>query len=289
MVLARLARRGASGIFLVSARSEKVSIQTMQKDVCQLAAAAGREILRIYQKGDWTVTSKADESPLTQADLAANEIIVPGLKRISQAPIVSEESDPQSMKVGDKFWLVDPLDGTRDFIARRDTFVVSIGLIENGIPVFGVVHSPVTNETWWAEKGRGAFGPNGEKIFHSGRREKLIAAGSRSMPSERMQIFYDLFSIAEVQRYGSALKFCKLAQGDVDLYPRFGPTSEWDTAAGQIIAEEAGCKVIDIKTGQSLRYGKPDFANPGFIASREDLDLVGRLRASGHLQKPSST
>jgi 3'(2'), 5'-bisphosphate nucleotidase len=262
----------------------------MQEDVCQLAEAAGREILRIYKQGNWTVTAKSDESPLTQADLAANAIIVPGLQGISRAPVVSEESDPLSMKVGDKlgdkFWLVDPLDGTRDFIARLDTFVVSIGLIENGYPIFGVVHSPVTGETWWAEKGRGAFGPGGEKIFHSGRRdgrrEKLIAAGSRSMPSERMQVFYDLFSIGEVQRYGSALKFCKLAQGDVDLYPRFGPTSEWDTAGGQIIAEEAGCKVIDLLTGQRLRYGKPNFANSGFVASREDLDIVGRLRASGH-------
>ncbi len=254
--------------------------------VCALAEEAGREIMRIYRSGEWTVTAKTDDSPLTQADLAANSILMLGLRSMSKDPIVSEESDPQGVVLGDRFWLVDPLDGTRDFVDRRDTFVVSIGLVENGYPVFGVIHAPVTGETWWAAKGQGSFGPGGKKLFHSDARSPLIAAGSRSTPSDRMQLFYDFFDIQEVRRYGSALKFCRLAEGDVDLYPRFGPTHEWDTAAGQIIAEEAGCKVVEIKSGTRLRYGKPGLANVGgFIASRGDLDIVGPLRASGKFQK----
>lgn len=254
----------------------------MQQEVQSLAEKAGREIMKIYRSGNWTVTSKGDDSPLTQADLAANSILVGGLSGLTKEPIVSEESDPTSVKVGRSFWLIDPLDGTRDFVARLDTFVICIARVEDGYPVFGLIHSPVTEETWWAESGKGAFGPKGEKLTHPHSRKNLIAAGSRSMASERMQFFYDRFSIKEIQRYGSALKFCKLAAGEVDLYPRFGPTSEWDTAAGQVIAEEAGCMVLDIQTGERLRYGKPKFENlGGFMASRSDLDLITPLRAAG--------
>jgi 3'(2'), 5'-bisphosphate nucleotidase len=254
----------------------------MQEKIRELAEAAGREIMKIYLSGNWTVTEKEDSSPVTQADLAANAILVPGLSRLTTEPIVSEESDPQSVKVGRQFWLIDPLDGTRDFINRNDTFVVCIARVEDGYPSFGLIHAPVTGETWWAEKGRGAYAADGRKLSHTFRRDPLIAIGSRSMPSDRMQMFYNYFRIQEVRRIGSAMKFCRLAEGDVDLYPRFGPTSEWDTAAGQIIAEEAGCKVIDIFTGERLRYGKPGFENSGgFMASRADLDLVAPLKASG--------
>jgi 3'(2'), 5'-bisphosphate nucleotidase len=259
----------------------------MIQDVRRLAEDAGREIMKFYRSGDWTVTSKTDESPLTQADLAANEIIVPGLKKLTNELIVSEESDPQSVVVGDTFWLIDPLDGTRDFVGKKDTFVVCISRVENFYPVFGVIHAPVTGETWWAEKGKGAFGPSGERLDleKNQKRAQLIAAGSRSMPSERMQMFYDHFAIQEIRRYGSALKFCRLAEGDIDLYPRFGPTSEWDTAAGQVIVEEAGGKILDIISGERLRYGKPGFENRGgFIASRADLDLIGPLKAKGLLK-----
>lgn len=258
----------------------------MLEEIRQLAREAGEEIMKYYRAGNWTVSAKGDHSPLTQADLAANSILVSGLKSLTSEPIVSEESDPLSVKVGDRFWLVDPLDGTRDFVARLDTFVICIARVENGYPVFGLIHQPVTGETWWAEKGKGAFGPNGQRLMNRETRKELIAAGSRSMPSERMKEFYKYFSIKEVRRYGSALKFCRLAEGDVDLYPRFGPTNEWDTAAGQIIAEEAGCKVIDLKTGERLKYGKPDFENRGgFMASRSDLDLVTPLVEAGIIKR----
>jgi 3'(2'), 5'-bisphosphate nucleotidase len=251
-------------------------------EIRELAEEAGREIMKYYRSGDWTVTAKGDESPLTQADLAANDIIMRGLQKLTHEPIVSEESNPKSVVVQDKFWLVDPLDGTRDFVSRKDTFVVCIALVENFYPAFGLIHSPVTDETWWAEKNNGAFNGDGKRLRLTNQRERLIAAGSRSMPSERMQMFYDHFDVQEVQRYGSALKFCRLAEGEIDLYPRFGPTSEWDTAAGQIIVEEAGGKVLDITTGERLRYAKPGFENRGgFMASRADLDLLSPLRAKG--------
>lgn len=259
----------------------------MIDELRRLAEKAGKEILTIYRRGNWDTSEKLDSSPITSADLAANEILVPGLRELSSEPIVSEESAPEELNGSNRFWLVDPLDGTRDFIAKLDTFVVSIGLIENHYPILGVIHSPVTGETWWAERGKGAFGPSGQRLKNQEMRVQLIAAGSRSMPSERMQMFYDHFSIQEIRRFGSALKFCRLAEGEVDLYPRFGPTSEWDTAAGQIISEEAGCKVLDLATGERLRYGKPGFINQGgFMASRVDLDIVGSLRRAGLLKRP---
>lgn len=252
----------------------------MIPEIVRLAREAGAEILKIYRSGAWTVSAKGDDSPLTQADLAANDIILAGLRDLSADPIVSEESDPHSVVTGERFWLVDPLDGTRDFVAKLDTFVVSIGLVENGRPILGVIHAPVFGETWWASRGEGAF-RDGERIFNRSTREKLIAAGSRSIPSDRMKRFDEIFSIEEVRRFGSALKFCRLAEGQIDLYPRFGLIHEWDTAAGQIIAEEAGCKVIEISSGQVLGYGKPGLVHRGgFVASRADLEIVDRLKAN---------
>ena len=250
----------------------------MIDDVKALAQKAGREIHAIYKSSDRAVIIKADESPLTQADLRANEIIVAGLAKLSDSPIVSEENGSDLTLKHAKFWLVDPLDGTRDFVARRDTFVVCIALIENNEPILGVIHSPVTDELWWAEKGKGAYGPQGQRLMNTRTQTiDLKAAGSRSMPSERMTALYQNFHVTHVERFGSALKFCKLAEGLYDLYPRFGPTMEWDTAAGQIIAEESGCKVVDITTGQRLTYGKPGLENRGFLCSRSNLHLEDQL------------
>lgn len=250
----------------------------MIEQVKAIAQKAGREINAIYRSPDRAVTLKADESPVTQADLRANEIIVAGLADVSGDPIVSEEGDADLKLKHQKFWLVDPLDGTRDFVARRDTFVVCIALIENDEPILGVIHSPVTDELWWAEKGKGAFGPKGQRLMNlRTQTTALRAAGSRSTPSERMTSLYEKFNVTHVERFGSALKFCKLAEGLYDLYPRFGRTMEWDTAAGQIIAEEAGCKVIDITTGTRLTYGKPGLENHGFLCSRANLHLEREL------------
>jgi 3'(2'), 5'-bisphosphate nucleotidase len=256
----------------------------MESQIRQIAEAAGREIMRIYKLTDRGVTSKADQSFVTEADLRANEVILEGLTQLTNEKIVSEEGDltKAALEVQSggtrPFWLVDPLDGTKDFVNHLDTFVVCIARVENKQPVFGLIHWPVTGETWWAEKNRGAFGPEGDKLQHPRSRTEYICAGSRSMPKDRNS-FYEQFNIKEIQRYGSALKFCRLAEGAIDIYPRLGMTSEWDTAAGQIIAEEAGCHVLSLSTGRPLEYGKERFENRGgFVASRSDLNLVEVLR-----------
>lgn len=256
-----------------------------------LCEEAGREIMQVYRKESTAVTAKVDDSPVTQADIRANDIIMNGLMRLTHEPLVSEEGESalhaDSHRGPEAFWLIDPLDGTRDFIGRLDTFVVCIARVEENYPVLGMIHAPVTGETWWAEKGVGAFGSQGEQLMRTDLRTPLIAAGSRSMASDQMKLFCKTLGISEVQRYGSALKFCKLVEGSVDLYPRFGPTSEWDTAAGQIIAEEAGCTVVDISSGTRLKYGKPFYKNSGgFLASRGDLDLMSPLVQAGIIPRP---
>ncbi len=250
----------------------------MIEDIKRLAQTAGREINAIYQSRDWTVSLKEDSSPVTEADLRANEIIVNGLAKISDDPVISEEGGHELITTHPRFWLVDPLDGTRDFVARRDTFVVCIALIEKNEPILGVIHSPVTDELWWAIKGQGAFGPAGSLMNTRTDSLNMAAVGSRSVPSQRMQTLLEEFKVTRVEHFGSALKFCKMAEGHYDLYPRLGPMMEWDTAAGQIIAEEAGCKVIDLSTGERLRYGKPGLANHGFVCSRANLNLEPLLR-----------
>ncbi len=252
----------------------------MIDDVKRIAREAGREINAIYKSAIWDVKTKADNSPLTRADVRANELIVEGLRAISSDVIISEEGDTSFAareQAPKRFWLVDPLDGTRDFVAKLDTFVVCIALIENNEPILGVIHSPVTDELWWAEKGKGAYGPGGRLINDRQGTDNLIAVGSRTTPSDRMKVLYEKFNVTHVERFGSALKFCKIAEGHYDLYPRFGPMMEWDTAAGQIIAEQSGCKVIDVNTGTRLLYGKPGLANRGFLCSRQNLNLEAQL------------
>ena len=246
--------------------------------IVTLAREAGAAIMAIYQKKSFEVFEKSDLSPVTEADLAAHQIIFDGLSQITpHIPIISEESDANRLGSSETYWLVDPLDGTRDFVARKDTFVVCIGLIHQKYPVAGVIHEPVTGKSWWARSGLGAFA-DGQRISNSSNRVSLIAAGSRTTPSQSMKDLYAEFSIQEVRRYGSALKFCHLSEGEVDIYPRFGLTSEWDTAAGQAIAEEAGCKVVSIASGLRLSYGKKNLLNEGgFIASRTDLQIAERV------------
>ncbi len=241
--------------------------------IVSLAKEAGDEIMKFYRASDLRVETKSDDSPLTQADLRANEIILKGLKEISNEIVVSEESElNKSLDLREKkFWLVDPLDGTRDFVAGLGSFCVSIALIENCRPILGVLYSPVLNEVFWAQKNQGSF-LNDKKIYNSSDRSGLYAlASGATHPSERMKNFLNISKVEKLTRYGSALKFGHLARGDADIYPRFGETSEWDTAAGQIICEEAGCEVLDLRTLKPLQYAKPAFRNSGFMSVRKDL------------------
>lgn len=266
----------------------------MVEAVAQIAVDAGTRIMQIRTAGAGNAPSvrfKADASPVTEADLAANEIIVTRLERLGVAPIISEESVSDSASATRSvptrermFWLVDPLDGTKDFIAGRDTFVVSIALIADGRPTLGLVYAPALGELFWAEAGRGSFKTlrpdvrDTVRVFNSSARQRLRVLASGSHISPRLQAFLDSLAVEDFHRYGSALKMCRVAEGAADLYPRFGPTSEWDTAAGQIILEEANCKLVEMATGATLRYGKPQFRNPGFVASRVDLDFTAALR-----------
>jgi 3'(2'), 5'-bisphosphate nucleotidase len=229
--------------------------------VVEAAREAGREILRVYAS-DFAVTHKDDRSPVTAADHAAQDVILARLEATG-IPVVSEEH-PLPDTAAHRFWLVDPLDGTKEFVARNDEFSVNIALVEDGYPVLGVIHAPVTGVTWTGGNGRAAR--DGAPIAARVAPERIVVIHSRSHAnSAKLADFLGATPVAERKIAGSATKFCFVAQGDADLYPRLGPTSEWDTAAGQAILEAAGGSVTDLE-GRRLSYGKPNFLNPSFIA-----------------------
>jgi 3'(2'), 5'-bisphosphate nucleotidase len=233
------------------------------ESIIALACEAAARILAVYE-GDFTVTHKDDRSPLTAADLAAHHCIVQGLEQLTpDIPVLSEESaqDVPTLvrRQWRRMWLVDPLDGTREFVKRNGEFTVNIALIDEGIPVLAVVQAPVTGVVWHACRGHGTFRRDGAKEVRlqtcTPATAPLRVAASRSHRDA-------LDTIA----LGSSLKFCRLAEGGMDVYPRFGPTSEWDTAAGQCVLEAAGGAVIDLK-GRPLRYNQRDtILNGDFLA-----------------------
>ena len=240
-----------------------------------LAAQASERILEIYATA-FEVTAKDDHSPLTAADLAAHQVIVAGLERLTPGiPILSEESAsvPSAERSGwRRYWLVDPLDGTKEFVQRNGQFTVNIAFIEAHEPVFGVVRVPVTGVCYSAARGGGAFRqepgqapqPIAVKPLRAG--EAVRVVGSKSHGGPKLQKFADGLGAHELVTIGSSLKFCQVAQGSADVYPRFGPTSEWDTAAAQAIVEVAGGQVASMETGQPLRYNtKASLLNPHFI------------------------
>lgn len=240
--------------------------------ISDIARAAGNEIMTVYAQ-DFKVIQKADASPLTQADLAAHRCIVSKLPALdSRLPILSEESADiawSERRNWSRYWLVDPLDGTREFIKKNGEFTVNIALIENGEPILGVVYAPVID--WLLVGGRG-FGAHWQKAGISGIAKVAVSSGplrvaaSRSHRDEKTQCYLDRMGSADTFGIGSSLKFCKIATGEIDLYPRFGPTSEWDTAAAQAVLEAAGGGVFTLD-GKPLLYNtKESLLNPHFIA-----------------------
>jgi 3'(2'), 5'-bisphosphate nucleotidase len=255
-------------------------------DIAQLARRAGEAILDIYS-GDFAVHRKDDASPVTAADLAAQRVIVEGLNRLTaDIPVVSEEALIPSWDVRrswSRYWLVDPLDGTREFVKRNGEFTVNIALIENHRSVLGVVLAPVTGDLYAAAEGLGAWREPVEGAapvpIHTRRRaQPLMIAGSRSHGSERQARMFEGIGPHEVVPLGSSLKFCVIARGDADLYLRLGPTSEWDTAAAQCVLEQAGGAVLDL-AGRPFRYNTGDsLLNPEFIACGDtSFDWAGHL------------
>lgn len=248
--------------------------------ILAIAREAGQRILEVYRQ-DFVVSAKSDRSPITAADLAAHEAIIAGLRALDgDTPVLSEESATEfswnQRTSWRRYWLVDPLDGTRQFIDRNDEFTVNIALIEDGVAIFGVVHAPVPDTTWWAERGVGAW-CNGVPI-----RTRVPAATppvialSRSHTDGRMASWLAKFGAHELMAAGSALKFGLVAEGRVDCYPRLGPTCEWDTAAGQCVVEAAGGTVTQLN-GTPLRYNqKESLLNPGFLVCG-DPGLANRI------------
>jgi 3'(2'),5'-bisphosphate nucleotidase len=241
--------------------------------LCDIALAAGREVMDVYGT-DFAHERKDDDSPLTQADLRSDKVICAGLEReFPGVFILSEESSPRPGAVHDRFFLVDPLDGTKEFLKRNDEFTVNIALVERGAPVAGVVFAPALGELYFGAQGLGAWKSTRGAAPVELRAQPpvpgapLRVIGSRSHGGEELSRWLGQLPVAHTfVAAGSSLKFCRLAEGAADVYPRLGPTSQWDTAAAQAVLECAGGAVLQAD-GRDLRYGlERPILNPNFIA-----------------------
>lgn len=261
----------------------QIDVNALSPELCQVALDAGAAVMQIYQDvtlGEVQLADKADASPLTKADLASHHLIVERLATLTpEIPVVSEE-DEQSLfhrtQTG-RFWLIDPLDGTKEFLARNGEFTVNIALIIDGEPVWGVVVAPALDQMYWGGRLYGSHRLIGGKSTPtitspirvsapvvSGRAYRVVA--SKSHLNAETFAFIDKLGSTELVQAGSSLKFCKIAEGCADVYPRLASTCEWDTAASQAVLEGAGGYVYDT-AGLRLRYGKPNVLNPSFIAA----------------------
>src|SRR5690625_256714 len=256
------------------------SAQELLSALRRLAEEAGDVVLEYYAQGDAVeVRDKADASPVTAADEACEAFILDALKRLTpNIPIISEEAaeagELPEVASGGRLWLVDPLDGTKEFLSRNGEFTVNIALIERRQAVAGVVHAPALRKTWLGTRLEGE-----QRAFHGKNDEELVAIRTRSLPTEGATIvasrrhgsggeldsFLARYQVKDRVSAGSSLKFCLLASAEADIYPRFGRTMEWDTAAGQAVLEAAGGRVETLE-GKPLTYGKKGFENPHFIA-----------------------
>ena len=246
-----------------------------------IARAAAKAILEVYQSKDFSVKFKSDRSPVTAADMASENVIRTGLEQLDeQFPIVSEEHEAvpfRERSTAKRIWVVDPLDGTKEFLKQTDEFCICIALIEAGRPVLGVIHAPVSGKSYLAASNEGAFVSStlatlvrlSPKHKPSARNKSGLRFGvSRSHLSTATKEFIRTFDSPKLIPMGSALKFCALAEGALDVYPRFGPTMEWDTAAGDLIVKEAGGSLRAVGTDKPLLYNKSSLVNPSFVAIR---------------------
>lgn len=256
--------------------------------IVAIACDAGNAILEIYRhmgrshdaRAGIQYEDKPDGSPLTQADLAAHALISQRLATLTpHTPVVSEEDDSSMShrRPAGQFWLVDPLDGTKEFLAQTGDFTVNIALVQDGCAVLGVVVAPALDQTYWGGSDMGAFRQSKgitEQIHvsPSSRGGNVRVLGSKSHMTPQTLDFIQRLGPHELIQAGSSLKFCRIAEGAADVYPRLGPTCEWDTAAAQAILEAAGGQVLQLD-GTPLRYGKPDVLNPSFIATGPSIDL----------------
>lgn len=246
----------------------------MREAVIAIAVEAGAAIMAVYSAG-FDVEKKSDDSPLTAADLAANAIITERLHRLTpELPVLSEESPAISWAIRRHwrcYWLVDPLDGTRDFVKRNGEFSVNIALVSDGIPVLGVVQSPVSGQVWHAVHGERAWRREGGQDVplrtHVPAMSPLRVAISRSHRDPHTKALIARMGAVREVPLGSSLKFCRLADGELDVYPRLGPTSEWDTAAGQCVLQAAGGQLLALPSGRPFEYNRREtLLNGDFVA-----------------------
>lgn len=253
---------------------------------------AGALIMEVYNSNDFQVNLKSDATPLTLADRKAHEEIMTHLTK-TRIPVMSEEGRDlhyEERRGWEYFWLVDPLDGTKEFIKRNGEFTVNIALVFNGAPIIGIVYVPVIKQLYFAMQTLGSFRIDNieeeidsvdkldkltiseNKLPYKPKERPLTIVVSRSHPSKETQEFIDKMrekqDNIELIARGSSLKICMVAEGNADLYPRYGKTTEWDTAAGQAVAEMAGCEVVSLEDGEKVFYNKEDINNPWFIVRR---------------------
>ena len=279
---------------------DNIRLETLVNPVREIAEQAGSEIMKIYQEG-FDVEHKKDHSPLTSADLAAHNLIIERLQKLTpDIPILSEESSAipyEERSIWINYWLIDPLDGTREFIKRNGEFTVNIALITNQTASLGVVYIPVQDVSYFAAKGSGAFKQEQNmptvriNTRHSTPDDTPTICGSRSHAGKSLQALLTQIGEYELISMGSSIKSCLVAEGIADIYPRFGPTSEWDTAAAHCVVEEAGGMLVDTDL-EPLRYNTKDsLLNPSFIVVG-DLNDHWReflLRTARPLKRPQES
>ncbi len=252
------------------------------------ALEAGSAIMEIYESGDFDVTVKGDNSPLTRADLASHEVIMKHLNATG-FPVLSEEGKAIPVlerQAWDTLWIVDPIDGTKEFIKRNGEFTVNIALVEHGRPVLGVIFVPVSGDLYFGSVELGARKTQAGSMewpasewmsksdsipFDEGDRPHTVVASRSHMSAETedyIQALRDEFGEVDLISKGSSLKLCMVAEGRADCYPRFAPTMEWDTAAGQAICTSAGCEVLNWETSEELEYNRDNLLNPWFLVRR---------------------
>jgi 3'(2'), 5'-bisphosphate nucleotidase len=250
--------------------------RALETRVVDLAQRAGSAILGLYQDGPTEAQKKADGSPITEADLRSERILQAGLREIVDLPVLSEEQESIPMRDRanwTRFWLVDPLDGTRDFVQRTGDFSVCVALVENGRPVLGVIHAPVHDRTWSTVIGLGVSRRTGDDV-------RLLAPAQPDEPPRVALVsrfhrvgggtdaYLRSLGVERTEPVGSAIKFGRMAEGSADVYVRLGPTMEWDVGAGDIIVREAGLELVSVPEGERLRYNTPSLENPHFIVRR---------------------
>jgi 3'(2'), 5'-bisphosphate nucleotidase len=265
---------------------QEVDLYSLLDCAINASIKAGDEIMKIYNS-NFEFTTKEDNSPLTIADKNSNAIIEKALK-ISKIPFLSEEGKDipyNERKKWDYLWIVDPLDGTKEFIKKNGEFTVNIALVKKQKPILGVIYVPCSNELYYALEGLGAFKAtidgsykglesllkNSSKLPANQNRSNFIVVGSRSHMSTETQKYFDKkeneYDSVEVLAVGSSLKICMVAEGKADVYPRYAPTMEWDTAAGHAIANMAGFKIIEYNSSNEIIYNKEELLNPWFLVS----------------------